>query len=85
VFRFGFLRVLSRIPLVVLGDPQGCPRQAATTKGVNDDLHHLKYLERAKSKVFEGASTSLVRILQLVKDEMALRTAACCIGELTAT
>jgi hypothetical protein len=26
VFRFGFLQVLSRIPLVVLGDPQGCPR-----------------------------------------------------------
>jgi hypothetical protein len=24
---FGFLQVLSRIPLVVLGDPQGCPRQ----------------------------------------------------------
>jgi hypothetical protein len=22
-----FLQVLSRIPLVVLGDPQGCPRQ----------------------------------------------------------
>jgi hypothetical protein len=27
VFSFGFLQVLSRIPLVVLGDPQGCPRQ----------------------------------------------------------
>jgi hypothetical protein len=25
MFRFGFLQVLSRIPLVVLGDPQGCP------------------------------------------------------------
>jgi hypothetical protein len=25
VFRFGSLQVLSRIPLVVLGDPQGCP------------------------------------------------------------
>jgi hypothetical protein len=24
---FGFLQVLSRIPLVVLGDPLGCPRQ----------------------------------------------------------
>jgi hypothetical protein len=27
VFSFGFLQVLSWIPLVVLGDPQGCPRQ----------------------------------------------------------
>jgi hypothetical protein len=27
VFCFGFLQVLSRVPLVVLGDPQGCPRQ----------------------------------------------------------
>jgi hypothetical protein len=27
VFSFGFLQVLSRISPVVLGDPQGCPRQ----------------------------------------------------------
>jgi hypothetical protein len=27
VFSFGFLQVLSRISLVVLGDPHGCPRQ----------------------------------------------------------
>jgi hypothetical protein len=27
VFNFGFLQVLSRISPVVLGDPQGCPRQ----------------------------------------------------------
>jgi hypothetical protein len=26
-FALVFLQVLSRIPLVVLGDPQGCPRQ----------------------------------------------------------
>jgi hypothetical protein len=26
-FSFGFLQVLSRISPVVLGDPQGCPRQ----------------------------------------------------------
>jgi hypothetical protein len=25
VFRFGFLQVLSRIPMVFLGDPHGCP------------------------------------------------------------
>jgi hypothetical protein len=29
VFSFGFLQVLSRIPLVVLGDHQGCPRHFA--------------------------------------------------------
>jgi hypothetical protein len=29
---FWFLQVLSRIPLVVLGDPQGCPRQLETEK-----------------------------------------------------
>jgi hypothetical protein len=33
VFSFGFLQVLSRIPLVVLGDPQGCPRQQAWGSG----------------------------------------------------
>jgi hypothetical protein len=27
VFSFGFLQVLSGISPVVLGDPQGCPRQ----------------------------------------------------------
>jgi hypothetical protein len=30
VLCFGFLQVLSRTPLVVLGDPQGCPRQACS-------------------------------------------------------
>jgi hypothetical protein len=30
-FVFVFLRVLSRIPLVVLGDSQGCPRQVGTS------------------------------------------------------
>jgi hypothetical protein len=41
--------------------------------------------EEQNRRVFERASTSPIRILQLIKDEMALRTAACCIGELTAT
>jgi hypothetical protein len=30
---FGFLQVLSRIPLVVLGDPQGCPRHLVSCGG----------------------------------------------------
>jgi hypothetical protein len=29
-FNFGFLQVLSGISPVVLGDPQGCPRQFST-------------------------------------------------------
>jgi hypothetical protein len=33
VLCFGFLQVLSRIPLVVLGDPQGCPRQYEKLRG----------------------------------------------------
>jgi hypothetical protein len=32
VFRFGFLQVLSRVSTVVLGDPQGCPRQYQARK-----------------------------------------------------
>jgi predicted Zn-dependent protease len=38
--------------LVDLGIGQTIKQVAATAKGVNDDLHHLKYLERAKSKSF---------------------------------
>jgi hypothetical protein len=38
VFRFGSLQVLSKIPLVVLGDSQGCPRQGAKNAGVTSPI-----------------------------------------------
>jgi hypothetical protein len=62
VFRFGSLQVLSRIPLVVLGDPQGCPRQKYVFNILWSDYHIFTYVLNSFCSVTSNANQDISHV-----------------------